>query len=625
MSIDSYYGLQTAAAKLSLRLTSLLIYGFIFLLVLVLFSGVSLWALLPADDRHNAFSYGMASLFTRAQFHRRKPSLILIDNGQRRTYSTKQYHTQKPLQKSIEKLWAFTRWIVPLGGILGMVAAWLAYHYFSRYYRNKKLKTSFIRGGTLVEPHVMRDLLKARNEFSDLSLGDFPVVGSYEQRHIAMNGDTGVGKSQAIMRILDTLRSRGDKALVVDKSGEYMQHFYNPETDFLLSPFDERSRNWTPFVEGTEMWNFEALARSFFPPVSSESQSNADHWAESAVTVFSNVLYQLYQEGVTDIDGLLDVLVEVREEAVTGADGRPYVRTVRGIERLIKNTLAALVVDPDAGEHAASVLGTIIPKIRALQYLRGLEDRPLFSIRDWVRNDDETGWLFIRASQGQLPVVRSLISAWTDAAVNTILGLPKSDTRVLWYVIDELQSYDKLPALTDGLFMGRKHGARLLLGFTSPLEIQSTYGEKTAKAMLSMVNTSVVFRTSEPDSAEWNAKVLGEEEVFVEQQQLHAGGQRNLSLSDSRETRPLVIRAQVQYMKDLTAWVRFAGDWPLAQTSFPYIDRPDIAEIDCPRSLPPPRIVTPEVSEDPETALDNEEEEEEEEEEEYGSPDGALI
>jgi hypothetical protein len=58
----------------------------------------------------------------------------------------------------------------------------------------------------------------------------------------------GSGKSTAISEVLRMALARGDRALIADPDGGYLQRFYDPHRgDLILNPFDPRWARWDLF------------------------------------------------------------------------------------------------------------------------------------------------------------------------------------------------------------------------------------------------------------------------------------------------------------------------------------------------------------------------------------------
>lgn len=539
----------------------------------------------------NAFTYLLASGMSAAH----RPDLTMYfktPDGGRQAFQVGQFDQVPALLDGVSHV----KKIGLIGGSVSLILAFITLlavtHFFRRYRSSKKHKKTHIRGAKLVDAETLADVVDERGETTPYLIARVPIPSSIIMQHLYLSGDTGQGKSQLMMDLLTVFRQQGKKAFLLDKNGELMSHFYRPDIDHVLSPFDGRSWNWTPYCEGRDEVDFERLAKSFIP--TSNGSGDKDHWPESAVTVFTALLYQLTQQ--PDFQGTHDELlasfVESRKVVEKDLLGRDQIVVKQRIYDLLKGTLASMSINPDAPEHASSVIGTITPKIRSMRYMRGLESKRLFSIRDWVKNDDDKGWLFIRVTEEQLDSVRPLITAWLDTAIRAMLTRDKTrDVRIVG-CLDELQSLDKINSLKKALNEGRKHGLFTLLGFTSVNELFEIYGRDSATAMLAQCNTKVVFKTDEPTAARWNAELLGMEEVIQESENMHYGEKDSKGVNEQRDShRYVVMPSEVQTLPQLTAYVKFSGDWPAAKVHTQYTERPVIAPLSVKRDMPPPLVV----------------------------------
>lgn len=559
-----------------------------FIIIFLILSGFLFWQYSDQNNLFNHLSYALSWMISLVGLHDQNMTISAMNSsGELIKYSVNTYQTNSIIAQSIteEKNNIF---IISMASVfVAFILTWVIFKLFLM--TNNKDESTFIRGAKIITAQNMRKLIALRKETSNFLLGVISIPKSKLSRHIGFFGDTGVGKSVSIMKLLDVIRQNNEKAFIVDKSGEFIQHFYNPETDIILSPFDDRSAGWTPFYEAEDIQDFERLAKSFIPTVTGLGKD--DHWPEASVTVLSWLMYQIStQIDNPTIDDLINVLIDKNIEIEENLLGEEVLVTKRKLYEILEGTLAELVIDPSSPDHASSVIASIAPKIRALFYLRGLEERERFSINDWVKDEDNKGWVFIRVSEDQLDAVNPIITAWIDTFIKGVISLPKSSTRIVHALIDELQSFEKINSLAKAAFEGRKHGLRLMVGFTSVMELISIYGEHSVKATLSMLNTKVIFTTSEPDAAEWNAKVLGEEDVKLANQSISAGTNDNVSMSEDRRKQFIVMPAEIQNLPDLTSYVKFSGDWPVTKIETKYVDRPIKSKHFIKRILPDPRL-----------------------------------
>lgn len=563
----------------------------VFLIAFVLTMVAFFSAFSDATKVNNGVVYSLAHAANSAGL-REQGFKLKTSGGSIQVFQAGQYRYHRELLDGVDHL---EKMLMVGGGIstvLASVATYLVMRVFRRYRSGKKQKKMHIRGAKLVEADALADLVEERGEVSPYRIGGIPVPTSKVNRHMYLSGDTGVGKTQQLMDILEVIRKRGEKTIILDKNGELMSHFYNPATDHILGPFDDRTHNWSCFSEGCREVDFDRLARSFIP--STDAPGKDDHWPESALRVFSGLLHRISQQSEIKAtnEGVLVALLDKQKVVEKDLLGRDQIVEKTKAYELLKGTLAGVSIDPNSPDHASSVIGTLTPKIDALKHMRGLENRPEFSIREWIKNDNEKGWLFLRATEDEYDAVVPLLTAWLDTAIKAVLSLEKSPSRVIWWVADELQSLGKINSLKKALFEGRKHGLRCLVGFTSVNELFQIYGHESAKAMISMFNTKVVFQTDEPGAAEWNAKLLGMEEALQEHENLNYGDRESRGVNEHRDAhRYIVMPSEIQTLPNLTAYVKFAGDWPVAKVVTKAKDRPIVAPPTILRPEPPPLII----------------------------------
>ena len=584
--VDALKGYQKVGAKLSLLSKSIWLHLAIFFVPFALVFGAIMAAAGGKIMALNTVAYHLAALINNYQIADPNRQLnYLTAAGEKVAFRVANYQEIPYLVSSTDAMHLRLVLAAGIAFLVGVIASFFGGRVLSGFHAGRTVKGSFIRGGSRVG---VADFVKYLGSFAlgKIRLGEVTLPKAKESTHIYVAGDSGVGKSHLLMDVLEVLRTSKRKAILLDKNGELFQHFYDPSVDKILAHFDDRSVNLTPLAEGVGLQDCERIATSFIPVKEGQGSGNAMHFIESSITVFSWLLYKMAKSAKTVlIDDIIRQLIMSTTEIETDLLGNQRVVKKRGVNTLLKGTLADLVVDTDSPEHASSVLGSIIPKIRALWYLRGLQDRELFSIREWLKKD-EPGWLFIRVNEDHLESVNPLITAWMDTVVKGALSLPKSSEREIWCVIDELQSLEKINALEKGLAEGRKHGLRLLLGFSSVNQLFDSYGEKKARAMLSMCGTKVSLRVSEPDAAEWTARMLGEEEIFREQTSLSVGTNDNQSFSDHKEKNLLVSPTEIMNLPEFTAFLKLSGPYPVTEIHNEWRDRKIVAEPTVPREIP---------------------------------------
>ena len=215
-----------------------------------------------------------------------------------------------------------------------------------------------------------------------------------------------------------------------------------------------------------------------------------------------------------------------------------------------------------------SVLSSQIEGLRQLE-----TSQEVFSIRDWVTDEQQPGWLFITARADQRQTLTPLISAWVDMAINALMVMPANYNRRLWFVIDELAALQRLPRLNMGLAEGRKYGGCFLVGFQSKPQLEEIYGRNGAESMLDLFNTKLFFRCTEPSSQQWISKVLGDKEEAEPTENISYGANSTrdgVSLSRHTRQKPLVLPAEFSQLQDLECYIKLPGDYPCTKLQTTY-------------------------------------------------------
>src|SRR6185437_10150299 len=124
---------------------------------------------------------------------------------------------------------------------------------------------------------------------SEMTLAGMPLTPQDETKHFKLIGTTGTGKSTAIRELLSAALARGDRAVIADPDGSYLDRFYDAERgDVILNPFACDAAKWNLFAEITNDYDVDQLARSLIPDGGQQDRI----WSEYARTFFVAVTKQ---------------------------------------------------------------------------------------------------------------------------------------------------------------------------------------------------------------------------------------------------------------------------------------------------------------------------------------------
>lgn len=515
---------------------------------LVLFM-LSVWYFIPQDMLMQMLSYHAAMFFK--MVGKEHVFTIPYPGGMYKqsvhTLMTHPYYpeiTQKCFQLLLKCVWIS----LSLSLCMAMCLSW----YFVK--KGKfQAKNQFIRGSMLEDAGLLRRHIMKAKEQSDITIDGFPLIKNSEVQHFLVHGTVGTGKSQLIMKLLDALRERGDRVIVYDKGCALTPLYFKQDTDVILNPFDVRCPHWDMWLEAPRDSDFENMAESLIP-----MHGDSDpFWVNAARTVFASAASRMRHDEDRSEEKLLKLLLTGEFEY---------------LEQYLAGTPAATLVSGKIEKTAISIRSVITTYLKSLQSLSGLKQEgvPSFSIRDYILNDHQSGWLFISSNGEQHKALKPLMSMWLAMASLTLLSLPEDRARRIWFICDELPSLHKLPLLGETIAEVRKFGGCFLLGMQSFSQLEKVYGRSGAAEIFDLLNTRFFFRSPSADMARLVAGELGEEEIEESRENYSYGANSirdGISLGNQRVTRPVVSYPQILELKDLSCFVRLPGQYPVTKLS----------------------------------------------------------
>lgn len=383
-----------------------------------------------------------------------------------------------------------------------------------------------------------------------------------EQAHTIMIGSTGTGKTTQMRDMIAQMRTRRDRAVVFDLTGAYVEAFYNPETDTILNPMDERCPSWSLFDEGKNHADFTAIASAILP---TDGGGQDPFWMLGARTLFVQTCMKLIKKGQATNQALASQLMMADLEEV---------------HELLKHTIAEPLTAPVAARMAESVRAVLNTNAQALLFLP--EGKEPFSICDWIRHQDKPGSiLFITSSHNELVLNRALLSLWMNLAVHTLMRLPRTRSLRTWFFFDEVHALHRLPAIEDGLQTARGFGGAFVLGIHSFAKLAETYGKEGAQNLASLARTKLILAAADRDTAEHCSDYIGHREVRM-MDEAYSYGYSNIrdaaTITPRSEVQPLVIPDDIMRLPSLRGFLVFPEGFDAARIKLTYKDWPKVAE-----------------------------------------------
>ncbi len=394
------------------------------------------------------------------------------------------------------------------------------------------------------------------------SLAGVPYPWRLEQSHTMLIGTTGSGKTTQLRSLVTQMRARGHRAVIFDLTGAFVEAFYNPETDTILNPMDERCPSWTIFNDCANYADFVAAAAALIP---SDGNNAEPFWAMAARTLFVEMCIKLRERGDTSNAAIAHNLMT--------AD-------LKRVHALLQNTIADPLTATQAARMAESIRAVFNTNAQVLRFLPDAGEP--FSIVDWITGDFTPGSiLFISSSHTDLTLNRALLTLWMDLAVNGLMRLPRTRDLSTWFLFDEVHALHRLPAIEHGLQTARGFGGAFVLGMHSFDKLAETYGEQGAVNLASLARTKLILATADIETAQRCADFIGNREVR-QMDEAYSYGYNNTrdasTLTPRKVVEPLVIPDDITNLPSMHGFVKFPDGFPAARIKLAWRDYPAVAD-----------------------------------------------
>ena len=552
-------GGQTTMHAVRMAVQVLTRFFWIFVVSLVLIFAGFFWKMTTESDRYITGKW----LYSYVQYGllKNKNSKIKIKNGDNHEYniSSKNLMLNTRIQAVVMR--TKTKTIAAL--ICAVIAEALflfIISFFTYKVGRRQAEDRHLRGTRLVNDIELCRAVRRNGKAGKINIAGIPLPLISQVSNVLFCGAPGTGKSQAISGMLRGVRWQRQRAIVYDISGDLIQRFYNPETDIILNPFDARSPRWDIWCEVRKTWDYQSIACTLIP----DSPGMKDpFWSMAARILFTEL---------------------ARKCGTDHRDNRKFCDYISkvGLDEIfdyLKDTGARALLDKGAEKLTLSIRSTMVAYTQILRYLR--TDGELFSIKDWVADEERKGWIFISSKEDQKEALKPLITCWIDIASTAILSLPRSSSRRIWYFFDELPTLNRVPEILNTLTNGRKYGGCGVIGFQNFPQMESVYRKNEANAIAEACSSWAIFRANGENTAEWASRSLGSVEILESNESLSYGSHTTrdgVNINKNRKIDRLVLAPELANLPDLHGYLRLGRGLPVGKFKVKYSNMKQVAE-----------------------------------------------
>jgi hypothetical protein len=192
----------------------------------------------------------------------------------------------------------------------------------------RQSQSQFIRGAELVDAEELNRIITAQEKVY-LPIGEVKMPVSAEVKHALMIGRPGVGKTVCLSQILEKIIERGDRVIVHDFKGDYLQKFYRPDKDIIFNPLDARSAYWNFFDEIESPIDVDAIGYALIPDAKGAGMD--PFWNNAARDVVTGIINYLYRNNMRTYHDLFKL--STSPSSVIAADGEALRQGTSAVDR----------------------------------------------------------------------------------------------------------------------------------------------------------------------------------------------------------------------------------------------------------------------------------------------------
>ncbi len=460
-----------------------------------------------------------------------------------------------------QKLIAYLNYTLIQGAIYGVISmlltVFVSIYYFMR--KGKTLKnTKQLSGIKVSDIKNFKETLKKQKVPTNLTVDKMPIPFEAEVKHFMISGTTGSGKSNMINHLLKAIEERGDKAVIVDTTGGFVEKFYQEGRDTILNPYDARTKDWCLWSEPLNHdYEFNDLAESLI-----EKQHNDVFWANTSRQAVTAMLKYI-KHNSRDLGEGLDILLT---------------KPLRETQAIFKGTAVESLFAKENERTVLSIRATLTTQLESLYSLKN--NKTGFSVDDWIKHEQRSSFLFLSGLPKQRAALRPLWSVWFNIGVKSVMDLRPDPNRRIWFIVDELSSLNKLPCLDMALAEGRKYGACMVLGFQNMAQIQEIYGTRGTKSLSELMVNKFLFQAVDFDNALMLSRFFGERQILESHENVSFGANEirdGVSLTHHKKTESIIRASDLMELKPLHFYSRIAGQNTCIKGDFTYFSNPSIS------------------------------------------------
>ena len=312
-----------------------------------------------------------------------------------------------------------------------------------------------------------------------------------EAQHTFISGSSGTGKTVLLNQLYKwykKFRPNG-RWIVHDTKGDWIEKFYDHETDYIFNFSDARSLNFNVFSVIKVIPDIKSVIATIIPRLADEKDPV---WTDTARDILEGCfLYAIKYDKKSNLE--IKNLIKLSPENLA-----KKLKNVEGAEVAYGHLTSS-------ESQAGNFMSNFRSKAGFFTSLPDSLDGKELDLEEWLENKEggqSTIFLLNDTKNKELNAIR--ISVFVDSFIKTFLSMTESKTRKVYFFLDEIGSLSKIPSIVDGLALLRSFGGIFIIGIQEIQRLYSIYGKDLTATIVNNTATKVILRAQETETQEFS-------------------------------------------------------------------------------------------------------------------------
>lgn len=437
-----------------------------------------------------------------------------------------------------------------IGFIIFGVITWILIKKASNKNAEKNLKDQHLRGSDMLTEKQLQADQKRRKISGDYITPRVFIDRKQDLKHLLVVGGVGSGKTVLISRLLESrIRNplnKDAKFIINDLKPDWVEYFYNPETDYIFNYSDKRSIYFNIFsyflndegeISEVDLVTLCALLI--------EEDPKDKMWTGLARDVMKAILIVCVVEETTTLSAIKNML------SWKASDLKKKFNEIEGTEKGIQALTGS---DGTVG----SVMVTLSSSTK---FFEGISDtchkgKDVFDLNMWLRKKGQSKIFMINDIKNK-EFNAPKVSVFVDTLIKAIWALGEDRSveknRRIYFFLDELGAISKLNSLEAAITVGRSFGISVVIGIQDIAKFDKIYGEHDRKTIINSLSSKIILRLTDSDTAKYLSEIIGEKEYTETDSNATIGTQSSrdgIGFSTKTKTGQAVLASQIMDLKD---------------------------------------------------------------------------